>query len=157
MTPPADEERAEEICATTKQALENLVLPGISGRHLMPPVPAKSERLRDLERVGVYPFATLPIDEVERGLIMKSFQELIRSNQLDDSATSDRVRHAKYKVFERAYEEHLSPEILRQVLADALLLEPDVASLYYPREDSLLVAMYNRRVNSASGVVDGER
>ena len=73
VTPPADEERAEDVCFKTKQALENLVLPGVSQRHLMPPVPAKSERLRDLERVGVYPFATLPIDEVERGLIMKAF------------------------------------------------------------------------------------
>jgi hypothetical protein len=79
----------------------------------MPPVPAKSERLRDLERVGVYPFATLPIDEVERGLIMKAFQELIRSNQIDEGATSDKQRHPKYKIFERNYEEHMTPEILR--------------------------------------------
>jgi len=69
----ADENRAESICDRTKSLIDNLVLPGISSRHLMPPVPSKSERLRDMERAGLYPFATLPIDEVERGLIMKAF------------------------------------------------------------------------------------
>jgi hypothetical protein len=29
--------------------------------------------LRDQERAAVYPFATLPVDDVERGLIMKAF------------------------------------------------------------------------------------
>jgi len=38
----------------------------------------------------------------------------------------------------------MSPEILRQVLAEALLKEPDVATLYYPRNDSLLVTLYNK-------------
>ena len=38
----------------------------------------------------------------------------------------------------------MKPEILRQVLAEAFLKEPDVATLYYPRTDSLLVAIYNK-------------
>jgi hypothetical protein len=42
VTTIGDEERAEEVCNKTKHALDNLVLPGISQRHLMPPVPAKS-------------------------------------------------------------------------------------------------------------------
>jgi hypothetical protein len=65
----------------------------------MPSVPSKSERLRDMERAGLYPFATLPIDEVERGLIMKAFQELIRSNQIDECIKGNTQRHSKYKVF----------------------------------------------------------
>ncbi len=113
ITSITDEIRAEDICARTKKALDNLVLPGISQRHLMPPVPAKSQRLRDQERAAVYPFATLPIDDLERGLIMKAFQELIRSNQIDEGATSDKQRHSKFKVFERNFEEHMTPEILR--------------------------------------------
>lgn len=38
----------------------------------------------------------------------------------------------------------MSQDILRQVLAEALMKEPDVATLYYPRNDSLLVCMYNK-------------
>ncbi len=44
---------------------------------------------------------------------MKAFQELIRSNQIDEGATNDKQRHSKFKVFERNFEEHMTPEILR--------------------------------------------
>ena len=87
----------------------------------MPPVALKSQRLRDQERASVYPFATLSVEEVERGLVMKAFQELIRSNHIDEGASSDKLRHPKYKVFDRNFEEHFSPDLLRQVLAEALL------------------------------------
>jgi hypothetical protein len=69
----AEEARAEEVCDRARAVLQNLVLPGISQRHLMPPVSLKSERIRDMESANVYPFATLPVEEVERGLIMKAF------------------------------------------------------------------------------------
>jgi len=38
----------------------------------------------------------------------------------------------------------MTPEIFRQVFSDALIDEPDAASLYYPRKDALLVALYNK-------------
>ncbi len=41
------EAKAEEVCARSKLIIENLVLPGVSQRHLMPPVPLKSQRIRD--------------------------------------------------------------------------------------------------------------
>lgn len=89
---------------------------------------------------------------------MKAFQELIRSIHIDEGALTDKQRHAKYKVFERSFEDHMSPEVLRQVLADALISEPDVASLYYPRDDSLLVALYNKvKGERGRAGVDGER
>jgi hypothetical protein len=40
------------------------------------------------------------------------------------------------------------------VLGEALLSEPDVASLYYPRDDSLLLALYNKQKPT---VPEGER
>jgi hypothetical protein len=46
--------------------------------------------------------------------------------------------------FERNIEAPYKPEIMRQVLADAFLKEPDLASLYYPRTDKLLIALYNK-------------
>lgn len=52
----------------------------------------------------------------------------------------------------------MTPEILRQVLAEALLQEPDVASLYYPRDDSLLLALYNKvKLEKGKLGLDGER
>ena len=113
ISPVTSESKADDICSRLKHTLENLVLPGISSRHLMPQVPLKSERLRDLERPGIYPFGTLPIEEMERGLIMKAFQELIRSNQIDGGSISDKERPAKFKAFERSFEEHFTPDTLR--------------------------------------------
>lgn len=43
----------------------------------------------------------------------------------------------------------MKPEIFRQVFSDALLDEPDMASLYYPRTDGLLVALYNKTTKKA--------
>ena len=41
----------------------------------------------------------------------------------------------------------MTPDIFRQVFSDALIDEPDAATLYYPRTDSLLVALYNKTTN----------
>lgn len=83
---------------------------------------------------------------------------MIRSNHIDEGALSDKQRHAKFKVFERNFEEHFTPDILRQVLAEALIKEPDIATLYYPRDDSLLVALYNKvKLERSRKDVDGER
>lgn len=38
----------------------------------------------------------------------------------------------------------MKPDIFRQVFSDALIDGPDAATLYYPRTDSLLVALYNK-------------
>lgn len=38
----------------------------------------------------------------------------------------------------------MKPEIFRQVFNDAMLDKPEMATLYYPRTDSLLVALFNR-------------
>ena len=38
----------------------------------------------------------------------------------------------------------MKPEIFRQVFNDAMLDKPEMATLYYPRTDSLLVTLFNR-------------
>ena len=87
------------MCVREKNALDNLVLPGVN-RHMMPAVASKSKRLRDAERPGVYPFSTMPVEDTERALILKAFQELIHANQIDTPNSS----HYKYKMFERSYQ-----------------------------------------------------
>ena len=68
---------------------------------------------------------------------------MIRQNFIDKGAKGKK-RAEKDRVFNRTYENHLSQEIFRQVFSDALVDEPDTASLYYPRQDALLVALYNK-------------
>jgi len=43
----------------------------------------------------------------------------------------------------------MTPDIFRQVFSDSLIDEPDTATLYYPRTDSLLVALYNKTTKKA--------
>lgn len=109
----------------------------------MPSIPTKSQRLRDSENPGFYPFCTLPITDAERMLLLKQFQQLIKQNFIDQGAKGDK-RAEKYRVFNRTYENHMTPDIFRQVFSDALIDEPDTATLYYPRTDALLVALYNK-------------
>lgn len=62
--------------------LQNIKLPGIQ-RTLMPPVPEKSKRLWDFEKTRIYPFATLPIDELERGLVFEAIWDKMNEKEPD--------------------------------------------------------------------------
>ena len=81
-------------------------------------------------------------------LMLKQCQQLIKDNGIDQGLLSSK-RHSKNKAFGRDYENHMKPEIFSQVFADAMLDEPEIASIYYPRTDSVLLALYNK--SPASG------
>ena len=66
-------DHAIKIAEREKEAARNLVLPGC-GRHMMPEVPTKSQRLRDHENPQFYPFSTLPIEDAERTMQLRAFQ-----------------------------------------------------------------------------------
>ena len=68
---------------------------------------------------------------------------MIKSNYIDQGKTGI-AKHTKYQIFERCFENHMSMDIFSQVYANALLDEPEVTSIYYPRTDSLLVALFNK-------------
>jgi len=76
-------------------------------------------------------------------LVLKHFQNIIRANRVDNGLSA-KARESRFKVFERVFENHMSPEIFRQVYAAALLDEPDKVQMYYPRTDSLLVVLFNK-------------
>jgi hypothetical protein len=42
----------------------------------------------------------------------------------------------------------MNDEIMSQALAEALLQEPEVATLYFARDDKLLVALFNKTINN---------
>ena len=67
-----EEEKAFQVYQREIQIVQNLVIPG-AHRHLMPSIPTKSKRLREFEKPQMYPFCTLPIEDVERGLVQKQF------------------------------------------------------------------------------------
>ena len=67
-----EEEMAQDIYFRERNIFKNLLIPG-KDRYMMPTVPSKSERLRNSEKPGLYPFCTLPVDDVERALIMRTF------------------------------------------------------------------------------------
>lgn len=110
-------DHAKKISDREKEASRNLVLPGC-GRHMMPEVPTKSQRLRDYENPQFYPFSTLPVEDAERTMQLRAFQQLIRGS-IDEGA-KPKERLARNKIFERKYDEYLEPDIFRQVLQDAL-------------------------------------
>ena len=57
----------ESISALEEEMVRNFLIPG-AGRTYMPTVPEKSARLRNAERPEIYPFCSLPIEDMERGL-----------------------------------------------------------------------------------------
>ena len=67
-----EEEKASDIYVREKQIYKNLLVPG-ADRNMMPSVPTKSIRMRDMEKPQMYPFCTLPVEDVERGLVLKQF------------------------------------------------------------------------------------
>ena len=134
--------RAAEITHRELEVLGNLSIPGVD-RHLMPSIPSKSKRVRDSENPVFYPFCTLSHEEAERVMTLRALQQMVRMNSIDKQSTSD-AKHSKYKVFERCFENHMKPEIFRQVFSEAQLDDPEVASMYYQRNDSLIVALYHK-------------
>jgi hypothetical protein len=72
---------------------------------------------------------------------------LVKSNGIDEGV-KPKDRLAKNKIFERKYDEHFESDIMRQVLQEALLQDPDISSMYYPRTDQLLLVLHNKINNS---------
>lgn len=139
-------EHAIKIAEREQKAAKNLLLPGVN-RHMMPKVPSKSQRIRDTEKPQFYPFSTLPIEDAERTMQLKHFQQLIKNTGIDE-ASRMKEKLSKNKIFERNYDEWMEPKILRQVVQDCLRQDPDVSVSYYPRNDQLLLAFYNKVNNS---------
>lgn len=80
----------------------------------MPSVSEKSERTRNFEKTWIYPFSTLPIEELERGLIFETVTEKMNEKEPD----------YKWEIF-HSLEERLSESAMQQTLANLFLWNPD--------------------------------
>ena len=98
----------------------------------MPPVPEKSERLRNAERPEIYPFCSLPIEDVERGLKLQAMEEMMQAREPE----------LVWDFLEMNFEERLEKDALVERISNLLLLEPDLIQKYFSRDDSLLLAVF---------------
>lgn len=123
----------DNIASIESSILSYLKTPGID-RTGMPSVSEKSRLRREAETPELYPFSTIPIEELERALMLKSLEEQFQSKEPDFN----------WNLFDRSIEERFPKKALIQELSDALLWEPDTISKYFSRDDSLLLAIYQK-------------
>lgn len=123
----------EHVSEKEIRILENLLVPGFK-RHLMPAVPEKTQEIRRAEKAEIYPFSTMAIEELERGLMLLAMQDMMKAKEPDHD----------WKFLNRSYEERMQPSVLKQVLSKSLSFEVDNTTAYYAQEDALLLAIYNR-------------
>ena len=119
-----------EIGTLEHEVTRELVVPGIR-RFQMPVIPGKSLSLREAERPVIYPFSSLPFEELERNLVLTEFCTFLE----------EREPGSIWSFWDRNYTEVLSQDMLTIALSDSLLHDPDVYTHYYSRDDSLLVAV----------------
>jgi hypothetical protein len=129
----------DTISNLESEILENIRIPGLN-RANMPSIPEKSKLIRSFERPDMYPFLTLPVEELERGLMLKSIEDSFKSKEPDYD----------WNFLERSIEEKFSKRILIQILSDILIWEPDMITKYFARDDSLLLGIYQRMPNDKS-------
>jgi hypothetical protein len=123
----------DNIAAFERAVLEVLKSPGVE-RYEMPNVPEKSQLRRDAEMPEMYPFATIPVEELERALMLKAIEEQFRQKEPDFS----------WDFLDRSIEEQYTRKSLVQELSDLLLWEPDCMMKYFSRDDSLLLGIYQK-------------
>lgn len=126
-------ENGDSISAIEHGIFSYLRVPGYK-RTNMPNYPEKSELKRNAERPEVYPFCTVPIEELERAMLLKSLEDQFTSKESD----------FQWNFLERCIEEKFHKKAMIQVLSDVLLWDPDTIIKYFSRDDSLLLGVYHK-------------
>ena len=123
----------ENISNFEKSIFDYLRTPGV-GRCEMPSVSEKSQLRRNAEIPEMYPFSTVPVEELERAMLLKAIEDQFKSKEPDFT----------WDFLERSIEEKYTRRSLVQELSDVLLWEPDTILKYYSRDDSLLLGIYQK-------------
>jgi hypothetical protein len=113
--------------------LDNYLMPGVN-RNDMPTVPAKSKAMRGAETTEIHPFSSLTVEEMERGLVLKAMQKMMKQKEPE----------REWYFYDRKFDEHMTDNVLKQTIAKHMLFAPDIATEYYSKEDALLVSLYFR-------------
>ena len=120
-------ELGSKITDVENTFLANLIVPGVD-RRFMPILPNKSWGPRCADKCKKYPFSSFPIAEFERMLLIKYIEEKLgeKSGEVWDLSS-------------RQYSEKLSKHLLKQIISKAMIHDPEVIPVYYPRDDSLIL------------------
>lgn len=123
----------DNLSTFEKSIFSYLRTPGIE-RCEMPSVSEKSKLKREAESPEIYPFATVPVEELERAMMLKALEDQFRSKEPDFT----------WDFLDRSIEEKYNRRSLVQELSHLLLWEPDTILKYYSRDDSLLLGIYQK-------------
>lgn len=114
-----------------RKMLQNLLLPG-TARYGMQTDAQKSLPVRKAEINEIITFSTIGAEQTERALILKAFGNFMREKESERD----------WNFFDRNYVRPLTQDALKVELSRYLLLNPNIATKYYDKEDGLLVCMY---------------
>jgi len=123
----------DSIASVEGGIFEYLKTPGVD-RTSMPNFAEKSSLKRVAEMPEIYPFSTIPVEELERAMLLKTLEDQFISKEPD----------FQWNFFDRCIEEKYNNKTLIQELSDALLWEPDMISKYFSRDDCLLLGIYQK-------------
>ena len=128
------------IVGIERAYFENMEFPRTYGRGALPLKPSKSEEARGTNRSELLTFTDLSPNDIDRVTQMVGFERMLNgaysdvkgANNIDDWIVTNRQFFEQYR-----------PEVLSQVLARAMMSEPDSLKTYHPETDSLLLALHH--------------
>ena len=114
-----------------RKILQNLVLAG-TNRFEMPEESVKTKPERKAEVNEIVTFSTIGSEQIQRALILKEFGELMKEKE----------KEREWVFTNRNYLKPLTKDAIKYELSRFILLNPNIATKYYEREDGLLVSLY---------------
>ena len=128
------------IVGIDRAYFEKMEFPRTYGRGALPLKPAKSEEVRGTERSELLTFTDFSPNDIDRVTQMVGFERVL-NGAYDDVKGSNNLED--WVVTNRMYYEQYRPEVLSQVLAKAMMSEPDSLRRYHTETDSLLLALHH--------------
>ena len=115
------------------KTFDKIKIPGID-RNQMPEKPEKSENLRKAEKSQMHPFISFEVSDFERFSLLEAFENMMKEKESERN----------WNFGDRIYEERYAKNTLSQSIFKTTLLEPEMSTKYYDKEDALLVSLYFR-------------
>ena len=112
--------------------LEHCQLPGVNRRFGMPAQPQGHRASRESDLSAILAYSPLPAQETKRALVLRACEDMMKQREPERD----------FLFLDRCFVEKFERQALRQQIAAALRLQPELAYAYYPGEDALLLALY---------------
>ena len=119
------------LCSYETMTLRRMDLPGINDRFKMPEKATRVLAERESDTQAILKFCPLQRHLSRRLVILKAFEQLLHENNPE----------REYAFKKRNFTEEMDAKTFRQVLVNAMKLNPDVNTAYFDKEDALLLAL----------------